>query len=102
MIFPGKREERTVKADDDDAKNGRGGGGHKTDVGEVVPKMMKRGTRPGPRGDQRLVSLGNGDLDDIFGGGVPLNACFGIFLADDDESLASARGAPRTCSRDCS
>ena len=62
---------------------------------EDVPKgMMKRGgTRPGPRGDQRLVSLGHGDLDDILGGGVPLNSCFGIFLADDDESLASPAGA---------
>ena len=30
----------------------------------------------------------------------PLNACFGIFLADDDEGLGVARGAQsRTCSR---
>ena len=59
---------------------------------EDVPKgMMKRGgTRPGPRGDQRLVSLGNDDADDILGGGVPLNSCFGIFV--DDESLASPAG----------
>ena len=81
-----KTAERRRRAQKTDVKKGR-------DPEEVVPKMMKRGTRPGPRGDQRLVSLGNGDLDDILGGGVPLNACFGIFLADDDESLASPAGA---------
>ena len=94
--FPGEKEEKNgrLKPTTTTPKTAeRRRRAQKTDVGEVVPKMMKRGTRPGPRGDQRLVSLGNGDLDDILGGGVPLNACFGIFLADDDESLASPAGA---------
>ena len=95
--FPGEKEEKngrvkpTTTTTPKTAERRRRA--QKADAGEGVPKTMTRGTRPGPRGDQRLVSLGNGDLDDILGGGVPLNACFGIFLADDDESLASPAGA---------
>ena len=53
----------------------------------------RHGTRPGAHGS-RLISTGTEDLDDVLGGGVPLNAVFGIFLDDaDDENRGGFGGA---------
>lgn len=56
------------------------------------------GTRPGAHGGvggSRLISTGTEDLDDVLGGGVPLNSVFGIFLDDysDDENRGGFGGA---------
>ena len=57
------------------------------------------GTRPGAHGlgvgGSRLISTGTEDLDDVLGGGVPLNGVFGIFLDDcsDDENRGGFGGA---------
>ena len=55
------------------------------------------GTRPGAHGvgvgGSRVISTGTEDLDDVLGGGVPLNGVFGIFLDDlDDENRGGFGG----------
>ena len=57
---------------------------------ETTTKALN-GTRPGAHGlgvgGSRLISTGTEDLDDVLGGGVPLNSVFGIFFDDLDLSL---------------
>jgi len=62
--------------------------------------LVKKGTRPGPHGNQRLISTGCEDVDDVvLGGGLPLNGAFGVFVggggSDDDDNggFASSAGA---------
>jgi len=63
--------------------------------------LVKKGTRPGPHGNQRLISTGNEDVDDVvLGGGLPLNGAFGVFVGggnsssgSDDNGFASSAGA---------
>jgi elongator complex protein 4 len=62
--------------------------------------LAKKGTRPGPHGNQRLISTGNEDVDDVvLGGGLPLNGALGVFVGgsssgdDDDGGFASSAGA---------
>ena len=59
--------------------------------------FKRNGTRPGAHGlgvgGSRLISTGTEDLDDVLGGGLPLNAAFGIFLDDaDDENRGGLGG----------
>ena len=63
---------------------------------ETTTKALN-GTRPGAHGlgvgGSRLISTGTEDLDDVLGGGVPLNSVFGIFLDDlDDENRGGFGG----------
>ena len=59
--------------------------------------LVKKGTRPGPHGNQRLISTGCEDVDDVvLGGGLPLNGAFGVFVGgsdDDNGGFASSAGA---------
>lgn len=52
------------------------------------------GTRPGAHGvgGSRLISTGTEDLDDVLGGGLPLNTLFGIFLDDSDDERGYGGG----------
>ena len=65
---------------------------------ETTTKALN-GTRPGAHGvgvgGSRVISTGTEDLDDVLGGGVPLNGVFGIFLDDysDDENRGGFGGA---------
>ena len=65
---------------------------------ETTTKAL-HGTRPGAHGvgvgGSRVISTGTEDLDDVLGGGVPLNGVFGIFLDDysDDENRGGFGGA---------
>ena len=100
----------TTEVDDDDDDEGRRVRREdaKSDAEEREKRKLKsefeneertkrNGTRPGAHGlgvgGSRLISTGTEDLDDVLGGGLPLNAAFGIFLDDaDDENRGGLGG----------
>ncbi|CAL6395817.1 unnamed protein product [Bathycoccus prasinos] len=58
-------------------------------------ETKRNGTRPGAHGGvggSRLISTGTEDLDDVLGGGLPLNTLFGIFLDDSDDERGGLGG----------
>ncbi|CAL6406002.1 unnamed protein product [Bathycoccus prasinos] len=58
-------------------------------------ETKRNGTRPGAHGGvggSRLISTGTEDLDDVLGGGLPLNTLFGIFLDDSDDGRGGLGG----------
>ena len=101
----------TREVDDDDEGRRRARREHaKRDAEEHEKRKLKNefeneettkalnGTRPGAHGGvggSRVISTGTEDLDDVLGGGVPLNSVFGIFLDDysDDENRGGFGGA---------
>ena len=84
----------TTEVDDDDEGRRVRREDAKSDAEEHEKRKLKsefeneetttkyKGTRPGAHGGvggSRLISTGTEDLDDVLGGGLPLNAVFGIF-----------------------
>ena len=83
-----------IIAGDDDDDDGNDAAKKRT---TTTTNLAKKGTRPGPHGNQRLISTGNEDVDDVvLGGGLPLNGAFGVFVGgsdDDNGGFASSAGA---------
>ena len=85
--------------DDDDGNDDARKRATTTTTSSSDDQVVKKGTRPGPHGNQRLISTGNEDVDDVvLGGGLPLNGAFGVFVGgsgsdDDNGGFASSAGA---------